>query len=104
MIHNPVYNPTYTVFYKACPMGMRITDLPCYRVTGVSAIGSYRRRIWAPEETAFLQKQVIEGGMPIKAAAAALHRRYRTMAQRVHRLREESSAGKAQARRGLNGR
>ena len=88
MSHNAVYNPTYTVFYKACPMGMRITDLPCYRLTGGSVVGSYRRRVWTPKETAFLQKQVIEGGMPIKAAAIVLHRRYRTTAERVHRLRK----------------
>jgi len=85
MIHNPVYNPTYTVFYKACPMGMRITDLPCYRLTG--NVGTGKQSVWSFAEEAVAMR-VVRGELTAKAAAEQLGRVYAQVGDKVYRMRK----------------
>uniref|UniRef100_A0A6M3LTH9 Uncharacterized protein n=1 Tax=viral metagenome TaxID=1070528 RepID=A0A6M3LTH9_9ZZZZ len=93
MVHNPVYNPTYTMSYDM-PLGVRITDLPYFRVYSAGGGGGEhleRRkpqwsRVWTEDEESFLRDNVIDGTMTLREASIATGHTYDATRGKLKRM------------------
>ena len=89
-----IYQPTYTLEYD-CPMGMRITDLPAYRVYAAGGGGAERledrvqHKTWSKEDELFLFEHVINGSMTPSEAAAHLGCHYDRVSAKLYRVRRK---------------